>query len=76
MATIVEHRPEYKVLTQAVMAANGYDQEQAESALDNAMVDIEQGDASYASAALSLNLHVNLAGQCGFDAADYLSAIV
>lgn len=76
MTKIVEHRPEYKALTQAVMAANGYDQEQAEVALDDAMVDIEQGDASYASAAIGLNLHVNLAGQCGFDAADYLSAIV
>ena len=43
---------------------------------DDAMVDIEQGDASYASAAMGLSLHVNLAGQCGFDAADYLSAIV
>lgn len=76
MATIVERRPEYKALVQAVMVAKGYDQEQAESALDDAMVDIEQGDASYASAAMSLNLHVNLAGQCGFDAADYLSSIV
>ena len=73
---IVEHRPEYKALTHAVMAANGYDQEQAKAALDNAMVDIEQGDASYASAAMGLGLHVNLAGQCGFDAADFLSAIV
>lgn len=71
----VTHKPEYKALVAAVMDANGYDQEQAQSALDDAMVDIEQGDASYASAAIALNLHVNLAGQCGFDAADYLSAI-
>jgi hypothetical protein len=76
MATIVEHRPEYKALTQAVMLANGYDQEQAESALDDALIDIEQGNASYASAAMGLNLHVNLAGECGFDAADYMSAII
>jgi|GEM_PF-7005065 len=69
-------KPEYKALVQAVMAANSYDHEQAESALDDAIVDIEQGDASYFSAAMALNLRVNLAGQCGFDAADYLASVV
>lgn len=72
----VINMPEYKALTQAVMVANGYDKEQAEWALEEAMGDIEEGEASYASAAMGLKLHVNLVGQCGFDAADYLSAIV
>jgi len=72
----VSQMHEYKALVQSVMVANGYDQEQAESALDDAMVDIEQGYASYASAAMALNLNVNLAGQCGFDAADYLACVV
>lgn len=72
---IVRHKPEYKALVQAVMLANDYDQEQAEFAIDNAIVDIEQGEASYFSAAMALNLHVNLAGQCGFDAADYLASV-
>lgn len=69
-------KPEYKALVKAVMAANNYDQEQAESALEDAMIDIEQGDASYFSAAMALNLRVHLAGQCGFDAADYLASVV
>ena len=71
----VTYMLEYKALVEAVMCANGYDKEQAESALEDAMVDIEEGEESYASAAMNLNLHVNLAGQCGFDAADYLSTI-
>ena len=73
---LVCHKPEYKALVQAIMVSNSYDHEQAEYALEEAIVDIEQGDASYFSAAMALNLRVNLAGQCGFDAADYLSAIV
>ena len=71
----VSSKPEYKALVSAVMAANGYDQEQAEYAIEDAMIDIEEGEESYASAAIGLNIHVNLAGQCGFDAADYLSCI-
>lgn len=73
---LVVHKPEYKALVQAVMVANSCDQEQAEYAVDEAMIDIEQGDASYFSAAMGLGLRANLAGQYGFDAADYLSAIV
>ena len=72
---LVCHKPEYKALVQAVMVANNYDHEQAEYALEEAIVDIEQGDASYFSAAMELNLRVNLVGQCGFDAADYLASI-
>lgn len=68
--------PEYKALVGAVIMANRYDQEQAEFAVDEAITDIEQGYASYASAALDLRLHVNLVGQCGFDAADYFSCFV
>jgi len=71
----IVRKPEYKALVLAVMAANQYDEEQAEFALENAMIDIEEGEASYASAAMRLNLHVNLSGGCGFDAADYLSTI-
>lgn len=72
---LVCHKPEYKALVQAVMVTNNYDHEQAEYALEEAIVDIEQGDASYFSAAMELNLRVNLVGQCGFDAADYLASI-
>lgn len=71
----VQHMPEYKTLVQAIIVSNDCDQEQAESRLEDAMIDIEQGDASYASAAMGLNLRVNLTGQCGFDAADLLSSI-
>ncbi len=66
---------EWKVLVQAVMDANGYDEEQAEWALECATDDIAEGEASYASAAAHLKLSVRL-NQCGFDAADYLSRLV
>ena len=72
---LVCNKPEYKALVQAIMVANGYNNEQAEYALENAIVDIEQGEESYFSAAIALNLRVNLAGQCGFDAADYLASV-
>lgn len=72
---LVCNKPEYKSLVQAIMVANGYNNEQAEYALENAIVDIEQGEESYFSAAIALNLRVNLAGQCGFDAADYLASV-
>jgi hypothetical protein len=68
--------PEYVVLVDAVRVSKSYDQEQAEFAVDNAIIDIEQGDESYASAARKLRLHVNPFGHCGFDAADYLSCLV
>lgn len=71
----VETMYEYKTLVAAVMVANGYDEEQAEWALEEAMDDIEQGEASYASAAMKLGLSVRI-GYCGFDAADYLSTLV
>lgn len=72
---LVCNRPEYKALVKAVMVANGYDEEQAEWALECATDDIEQGEASYASAATKLKLSVRL-NQCGFDAADYLARLV
>jgi len=68
--------PEYKELVAAIMVAKKFDQEQAEFSLDDAMSNIEDGHDSYASVAMSLGLHVNLVGQCGFDAADYLSRMV
>ncbi len=71
----VNQMQEYKSLVQAIMVANGYDQEQSEWALEEAMSDIEEGESSYASAAIKLRLSVRL-NQCGFDAADYLSALV
>lgn len=76
MLMSVQNKPEYKALVQAIMVANKCGEGLAENYLDDAMTDIEQGEASYASAAMNLGLHVNQAGQCGFDAADYLASIV
>ena len=75
MKTLVKHHPAYVELVEAVMKANDFDISAAECVIEDAMADIHNGEASYASAAMNLNLHVNLAGQCGFDAADLLSMI-
>ena len=72
---LVINKPEYKALVQAVMVSMDCNREQAEWELECVMEEIEQGESSYASAAIGLNLRVNLVGQCGFDASDYLSAI-
>lgn len=72
----VSSKPEYKALVNAIQLANkGFDQEQAENLLENIMIDIEEGELSYFEGAIKLGLRANLVGQCGFDAADYLSYI-
>lgn len=74
---LVKNKPEYKQLVSWLLEANkSISTEQAEWMLEEAMIDIEYGEASYLSAAKKLGFPVGLSGQCGFDAADYLSAIV
>ena len=66
---------EYKEMTKAIMKAKDYDQEQAEWALEEVMRDIEEGEASYKSAAEKLGLSSHL-GRVPFDATDYLSRMI
>jgi hypothetical protein len=64
-------------LVPAVMQANNYiDPVQALVDVQKACIEIEQGNASYASAGMSLSLHVSCIPSMEFDAADLLSMIV
>jgi len=73
---LVAAQREYAALVQAITVSKACNEEQAVAYLEDAMTDIQQGNASYAGAAMRLGLRVNLAGHCGFDAADYLSALI
>jgi hypothetical protein len=73
---LVAARPEYVALVQAITASKACNEEQASAYLEDALTDIQQGNASYAGEAVRLGLRVNLSGCCGFDAADYLSMLI
>lgn len=73
---LVAEKPEYAALVQAITVSKTCNEEQASAYLEDALTDIQQGDASYAGAATRLGLRVNLSGHCGFDAADYLSSLI
>ena len=69
-------KPEYAALVHAITASKACNEEQACAYLEDALTAIQEGNASYAGAAVRLGLRVNLSGHCGFDAADYLSALI